>query len=103
VMGTSDKERARAYRQRQAERQAKLRERGVLQIKVMTAGPASAGIERISQATADIYLQQPDEITDEMLNELHEDLLASFLSSGAPQMVEFKIDGHGAVGVKMIP
>ena len=102
-MATSDKERSRAYRQRQAELQRDLKSKGLMSIKVITATAAMPAVERICQATADLYLNQHEDVTDDMLDASRRDLLASFLASGSPQMVEFRKEGIGAVGVKMIP
>lgn len=96
-------ERVRAHRQRQADLRKKLHDQGFINIRLVVAEPASAPIERITQATADLYLKRPFEITDESFDEHQQDLLASFLQSGAPQMVEFKINGVGSMGIKMIP
>lgn len=74
-----------------------------MSIKVITATAATPAVERICQATADLYLHRHEGVTDDMLDASRQDLLASFLASGSLQMVEFRMDGIGAVGVKMIP
>lgn len=102
-MPQSVNERVRAHRQRQADLREKLRDQGLINIRLIVAEPASVPIEKITQATADLYLKRPFEITEETFDEHQQDLLASFLQSGAPQMVEFKINGLGSMGVKMIP
>lgn len=102
-MGTPVNERVRAYRQRQAELRGELKKLGLQTIKLIAVEPAFVGLERVTQATADLYLKRPSEIGDDHFERHEQDLLGSFLKSGSPQMVEFRMDGIGAMGVKMIP
>lgn len=102
-MAQPDSERARAYRQRRAEQRAKLIERGAVEVKTVVAGPAREAIERVAKTTLDIYLDEPSEVSDDDVTAMRHDLRASYLMSGTPQMVEYRIEGVGSMGVKMIP
>lgn len=99
------KDRQKEYRARQAERLERLKKLGLVEYRVVVPEPvasASSAFHRLAQTISNLYLDEQDFLDGIPAPDTMEAERA-FLSSGAPQLIEFQIAGVGSVGLKMIP